>query len=96
MTKQIWKFTIPLTARDTNCIPIEMPDHAQILTAREQGDALCIWAQVSQTQESKTRNFAVVGTGHELPDGKLGYLGTGVLMEGSLVLHVYEIWDDKP
>ena len=97
MTRQIWKFIIPFQdALDTNCIPIEMPDRAQFLTVMEQGGNLCLWAQINQTEKLVTRRFAVFGTGHEMPNSVFDYLGTVMFAGGSLVLHVYELWDDEP
>ena len=91
MTRLIWKFIIPLRSTpDSHTIPIEMPDEAQILAVREQGDALCFWAQIHQTERRVTRTFAVFGTGHEMPPGNFDYLGTAMFLNGELVLHVYE------
>lgn len=85
--KTIHKFVLR-----TNEQPVEMPVGAEILTAREQGDNICVWAMVDaqQTMREK-RALRVFGTGHELPDDpNLKYVGTAMLQGGALVKHVFE------
>lgn len=71
---------------------IEMQVGAEILTAREQGDQICLWARVDMSQErSEMRAFHVFNTGCEMPnDLDLKYVGTAMFQGGSLVMHVFE------
>jgi hypothetical protein len=74
-------------------LQIEMPKGARILTAREQDDTICVWAEVDTEQPSETRVLEVFGTGHLMRE-EMGvsreYIGTAFLEGGSLVFHVYE------
>ncbi len=83
----IFKYTLTLDGA-----LIEMPIGAEVLTAREQGDQICVWAKVDTTMELKEqRTFKVFGTGHEMPnDPNWRYVGTAMLHGGALVFHVFE------
>lgn len=73
---------------------IKMPKGAQILTVKEQGDEIFLWALVDPLAESEQRNFVVFGTGHEIYDyaeDGMKYLGTVHLDSGRLVFHVFEL-----
>ena len=83
--KTIWKFVV-----EPAC-SIDMPAGAQVLSVREQGGAICLWALVDPAAPLEARRFIWVGTGHRMPDeAPLTYLGTGHLDQGALVFHVFE------
>ena len=83
----VWKYTWPLPK---DSAVFRMPGNAEILTSREQGDSLCIWARVESGALERDRHFALCGTGHKAPaDGE--YIGTAMLDGGSLVLPVFEL-----
>lgn len=88
MTKTIWKYVlIP------EQLTVSIPEGATILTAREQGDDICIWAEVYTENPLETRTFEIFGTGHDIPVGIMidrKYIGTAVLLGGRYVFHVYE------
>jgi hypothetical protein len=88
MSKTIWKFTPILD--DESVATVEMPVGAMVLTAREQGTELCIWAEVDPEAATETRRFHVFGTGHPMSCYLGDYVGTAMLYGGKLVLHVYE------
>lgn len=74
-------------------LKIEMPKGAKILTAREQHDTICVWAEVDTENATEVRTFEVFGTGHAIPYDmgvSREYISTVMLMGGSLVMHVYE------
>jgi len=86
--RTIWKFVL-----NPNDLKLRIPAGAKILTAREQGDAVCIWAEVNPTAEPEERMFEVFGTGHDMPfepSVERTYIGTAMLNGGALVFHVYE------
>lgn len=93
MKKTIWKYVL-VPKKGTFNILIDIPKGATVLTAREQGDDICIWAEVNPDEPFKeTRIFEVFGTGHEMPidmgiDRK--YIGTASILGGGLIFHVYE------
>lgn len=84
---KIWKFTL-----DPYNLNVDMPQGAKILTAREQGDNICIWAEVDQNAIYEKRFFEVFGTGDVLPTDMATrkYIGTALLQGGGLVFHIYE------
>lgn len=82
----IWKFTLqPITGEQF----IEMPRVAEVLTAREQGNDICVWAKVFPNHGKPIKHrFWVHPTGRE--DLIMGaYLGTAMFAGGGLVLHVF-------
>lgn len=87
MTRVIWKFQPELI--NESVAACDMPVGARVLTAREQGRELCLWAEVDPAAELERRLFYVIGTGHALPKKVGGYIGTVMLYSDTLVLHVY-------
>jgi hypothetical protein len=81
----IWKTVLkPVDVQD-----IDVPENADLLTAREQHDELCVWFKCNPKNKPTKRRIAIVGTGHAAPAGAR-YVGTGFLHGGQLVLHVFE------
>lgn len=73
---------------------IEMPIGAEILHIEEQRGDVCLWATVDkEEQRVKKREFLFYGTGSPIDDSRLNheYIGTVLLMGGSLVLHFFEV-----
>ncbi len=96
MAKTIWKFMPQLNNSDMSVATVDMPAGARVLAAREQGDELCIWAEVDPSEVMQTRYFHVFGTGHKMPDDPGAYVGTALLYSGTLVLHVYAVKTQHP
>ena len=93
MKRTVWKFDVDVAKLDANSeVAIAMPMGAEVLTAREQGDKVCVWARVNPDEKRVVkRMFGVCGTGHPAPF--TDYLGTAMLFGGSLVLHVFVVPD---
>ena len=88
MEKTIWKFVLT-----PETLKISMPEDSIILTAKEQGNEICIWAEVSPSKPLTVRYFEIFGTGHPIPcetEAGRKYIGTAFLYGGKLVFHVYE------
>jgi hypothetical protein len=85
MARTIWKYAL-----SPRGIGISMPVGAKVLTAREQNDAICIWAEVDPEAEKVLRHFRIYGTGHDMPDDPGTYIGTTSFRGGALIFHVYE------
>ena len=88
MTKTIWKYVLT-----PEKLTISIPEKATILTAREQGNEICIWAEVYTEMPLETRTFEIYATGHNIPyDMGIDreYIGTASLYGGALIFHVYE------
>ncbi len=81
----IWKAAL----KPTEVQEIEVPEHAELLTARDQHGKLCVWFKCNPDNPTTKRRIAIVGTGAAAPEGAR-YVGTGFLEGGHLVLHVFE------
>lgn len=86
--KTIWKFNIDATG------DLEMPIGAEILSVHEQHFGVFLWALVDPASKTEVRRFRVYGTGHDIPDHAMKFIGTAHL--GGLVLHVFELTGDQP
>ena len=74
------------------CPEIEMPKGATPLhIGKDPQGEFCIWAEVDTEAETETRQFAMYGTGHQIPDGQT-YLAT--VFDGDYVWHWYEAGND--
>jgi hypothetical protein len=83
--RTIWKATLlPFGTQE-----IEVPQGAEMLCAREQGDEMCVWYRCDPVAPKEQRRIAICGTGHPAPDGR--YLGTCALDGGTLQFHVFEV-----
>jgi hypothetical protein len=81
----IWKSVL----KATDVQDIDVPEDAELLTAREQYGELCVWFKCDPSKPATKRRVAICGTGHPAPEGAR-YVGTGFLSGGALVLHVFE------
>lgn len=83
MPLTIWKAQIRPDNQTFNA-----PEGAELLTAREQGDELCVWFRCDPSKPITQRRVEVCGTGHTAPIGR--YIGSGHFDGGALVVHVFE------
>ena len=83
--KTIWKYQLNGTEEH-----LSIPKNAKILSAHEQYNKICIWAEVNDSEKYEHRTFVLGGTGHELPEGNLQFIGTVLIDGGSHVFQVYE------
>jgi len=83
--KTIWKIGLEIISNQE----IMVPDGAEFLCAREQHGNVCIWFRCDPLAKKIPRQIAIVGTGHDAPDGR--YIGTASLHGGNLILHVFEV-----
>jgi len=84
--KTIWKFKIPQCERSS----IEMPKDAKILAVGNQYEVVCLWAEVDPKNDTVSRMFRIIGTGHSVPDELLEYIGTVQMTGGNFIWHIYE------
>ena len=91
MSRAVWKFeaTAHLGVNE-----IRMPAGARIVHVEHQSPIAAVvtfWAEVPDdgAGSEEIRRFAVVGTGHPVPEGG-AYVGTDCVNAG-LVLHLYEL-----
>jgi hypothetical protein len=90
MAMTIWKYTL-VGGYNT----FDMPKGAKILSVAAQDDDVCIWALVDPSAPKVSRQILALGTGHDAPDGieKTAYIGTAMLAGGTLVIHVFDVWE---
>lgn len=84
----VWKYSLPVIYADSYAMP--MPLGAEVLTVQLQRGVLTLWARVDAEQViTSIRRFVICGTGQPCSDGE--YIGTILLHDGDLVLHVFEV-----
>ena len=69
---------------------IEIPRGGQILSVQVQHNLPQMWVLVNPGNPSVERRFSVYGTGHDIVNDALEYVGTFQLLGGRLVFHVFE------
>jgi hypothetical protein len=84
--KTIHKFHIA-----ANDYKLVMPVGARILSVHEQHNGIFLWAMVDDSNAKEIRQFRYFGTGHEMPDDAMQFLGTVHLDAGNFVFHVFEV-----
>ena len=73
MTRKIvWKFNVPVEEHFT----LEMPLGSEILHFGIQYGTTRLWVLVDPSKEYVKRRFLSVGTGHDIVEGGLKYIGT--------------------
>lgn len=95
MKKRILKYTLS----DKNYVPganvhaIDMPEGAQVLTARwqqsEYGKGFAIWCLVDESQPKQAREFVVLATGDDMWNPRAIYIATCEKPSGT-IWHVFE------
>lgn len=90
---RVWKFATPVNQLD-DVIELAMPEGAAVLSAVNQREHLCIYAECDPQAAPVKRRFRVAGTDHPLtPAVNRRFVGTVIFMSGDFVLHVYELTD---
>lgn len=86
--KTIYKYPIQAIEHPV----VDMPRGAKVLSFHSQNDQLCIWALVDTDAPMQVRTFYLVGTGDIFAynPAALRFIGTALLMRGSLVFHLFE------
>jgi len=83
--RTIYKYEL----KDSVC-KLHLPLGAEVVMAGGQVGAVFIWALINnEQQETRERTFLVHPTGHAVSDYEV-YVGTAMLFNDSLVLHVFE------
>lgn len=85
--KQIWKYEI------TPDCSYEIPINGEILTVQLQHNIPVIWVLVNPEHDRELRHFMIFGTGHDIPDTMMEYVGTCQLENGFLIFHIFEIYE---
>lgn len=84
----VWKFELPMN--DTCCVA--MPKGCVPLFVGEQRNTCCVWCLCDPTADKVSRLFRIAGTGHPIdPADTKTYIGSVLLLDGSLVFHVFDL-----
>jgi hypothetical protein len=85
----VYKVDVPLNAESS---VINMPIGAEVLSVGNQREKISLWYKCESTTPSwEPRTFVICGTGKALPArANLTFIGTVLLREGALVIHVFE------
>ena len=85
--------TIFKYALNPNDLNLKMPVGAKILSAHNQNNQICIWAEVDTSAELELVGFEILGTGHEIVinENNREFIGTVLIHDGELVFHVYKL-----
>ena len=83
--RTIYKYRLPVGA----VFHVAMPTDAKIIHVGNQDGSVHIWAEVENANPRETRNFVIVGTGHEMPRDEGRHIGSAIVPP--FVWHVYEI-----
>jgi hypothetical protein len=93
---KIYKYKIPTRGMepvgDAGRAWVDLPNGAVVLSAQSQYNQVVIYALVDPLKSKIPRPFIVCGTGFDLPCqmSNLKFIGTVMLHEETLVLHVFE------
>jgi hypothetical protein len=90
--KQVWKY--PLDKAVLTLTTHSMPVGARILSATNQREMICIWAEVdSSTKNLENRTFEIVATGTGMAAGfsVRHFIDTVLMADGEFVFHIYEV-----
>lgn len=85
MAETVWKYPIP----HASGIELLIPIGAEILHVGSQGAEGQMWVRVNPENPKVLRTFALVGTGHDLPDHTKAYVGS--FQTPPYVWHLFEI-----
>lgn len=69
---------------------IEIPKCSKILHVAKQQGCLCVWYECDTDFPMEERTIYCFGTGYELPDEKMRYIGTIFMYNETVVFHFYE------
>ena len=75
---------------DTTVQAVEFPIGWKLLHVGQQHGVICLWVLVNPEADLRSVPIRIVGTGHEISNSHCGtFLGTVLLHDGDLVLHVF-------
>lgn len=87
--KTIWKFEL----RSTDIQTLKVPKGYKVLTLQLQRGIPYIWIECDPNNDSTYLKLRTYGTGHEITNEeseRLSYVGTYLIHQDSIVLHVYQ------
>lgn len=90
MATKIYKFPLQLVESQK----VSLPSLATVRHIAWQRDTLTMWAEVDPTAYHVEVTVYIVGTGHDIPEGAVTYLGTVPYGEGDSYKFVWHVYMD--
>lgn len=92
MRSVIWKYSLA----GASIHELAIPAGARVLSVQHQRDVPVMWVLLRPDAPTVTRKFRVFGTGEtiDLPVSRLQHLGTVQEWGGTLIWHVFEVFDE--
>lgn len=81
----VWKYELNVTGEQTLMLPVG----AKLLSIKEQGDKIFLWALVDEENDIYPITIAIVGTGHDCWCHDWEYFDTVMTHGGVLVWHIF-------
>ena len=88
--KTVWKYPLVITDRQS----VRAPKGALPLTVQLQGGTITLWMEVDPKAPLEDHYFYVVGTGNEVPEKAMLFVGTVQMLP--YVWHVFEELEEEP
>ena len=85
--RQVWKYRIPPQDHQT----LSVPKGSQFLHFALQDDQPNLWFLVDPSTDMETRELRLAGTGQNIWEENLTYVGTAVGHMGQFVWHLFEV-----
>jgi hypothetical protein len=86
--RTVYKYELPTDPR----FQIELPKGSSFLHVATQNGKPCMWIEVETNNALSPETFEIIGTGHEITEPELGWLGTW--QDGPYVWHLYhQAWN---
>ena len=86
---KVFKYRLP--EFNEGSFSLSLPEGAKILTVQVHQDWPNIWALVSPDNPDEIRKFLLTGTGREIREKDLRYIGTVQEKDGEYVWHLFEV-----
>ena len=84
--KRIYKYPVPVDDK----FVLELPLGSMVLTVQMQKSEPQIWVLCNPDAIKVKRYFYVYGTGMEVSEKALNYIGTFQMLAGGLIFHLFE------
>ena len=85
MTHTVWKYTLAPAEEQI----LELPRGAKPVRVQNQNASMVMYWEVDNEQPKRKQKVFIVGTGQPLPKGDINYVDTVMLLQGTLVFHIY-------
>lgn len=85
MSRAVWRYQLD-TVADTKSVPAG----AQVRHVGWSRDGIQIWLEVDPAAPTEPRTFLIFGTGVEIPESGIQYVGSIVAGDEFHVFHIYE------